>query len=403
MRSHNNSSVRIALISAYILFLEMLLIRWVSAEIRIFAYVNNLALLACFIGLGAGMFYSGRKTHPFLPWILLSLLIVMVRAIPFVTISDLLSGLSNSNYWDALGVVPQAAALAKGTLLTLCMFTMIAAVFFPLGQMLGQMFAAGSNTIALYSLNIFGSIAGIIFFGGLSYLYAPPWVWLVAAAALWLPFVPREKFALSAHAGLLIFCLLMALPFENGARTVWSPYQKLDAYPSRHGNGYSLTVNNVGYMQLIDISQPFISRNFSDLQKARRYNQYEFPYLLAKDAKDVLIVGAGGGNDAAGALRHNVASIDAVEIDPGVYRLGRLLHPEKPYQDSRVHIHIDDARAFFKRAKKQYDVISFGLLDSHTLASSYNNIRLDHYVYTLESFREARKLLKPGGVMTVIF
>jgi hypothetical protein len=64
---------------------------------------------------------------------------------------------------------------------------------------------------------------------------------------------------------------------------------------------------------------------------------------------------------------------------------------------------VDDARAFFRRDQARYDLISFGLLDAHTSASSYNNIRLDHYVYTLESFREARNLLSDGGTLTVTF
>jgi predicted membrane-bound spermidine synthase len=68
-----------------------------------------------------------------------------------------------------------------------------------------------------------------------------------------------------------------------------------------------------------------------------------------------------------------------------------------------VSVTIDDARAFFKKTSRKYDVISFGLLDSHTLSSNYNNTRLDHYVYTEESFRDARRLLKEDGVLSVIF
>ena len=92
-----------------------------------------------------------------------------------------------------------------------------------------------------------------------------------------------------------------------------------------------------------------------------------------------------------------------MEIDPEIYRLGQELHPERPYDSSRVRITIEDARAFFKRATGPYDVIWFAWLDSHTLGSSYNNLRLDHYVYTLESFREAKKLLADGGIIFVNF
>src|SRR5205085_8820162 len=44
----------IALLSALILFVEMLLIRWIGTEVRIFAYLQNGVLVAAFLGLGLG-------------------------------------------------------------------------------------------------------------------------------------------------------------------------------------------------------------------------------------------------------------------------------------------------------------------------------------------------------------
>jgi spermidine synthase len=62
----------------------------------------------------------------------------------------------------------------------------------------------------------------------------------------------------------------------------------------------------------------------------------------------------------------------------------------------------DDARSFFATCSEQYDVISFGLLDSHT-TTAMTNARLDHYVYTRESIARAKSLLAPGGVMVLSF
>src|SRR5229473_4653813 len=42
------------LASALTLFAELALIRWVATEVRVFAYVKNLALLLCFLGFGLG-------------------------------------------------------------------------------------------------------------------------------------------------------------------------------------------------------------------------------------------------------------------------------------------------------------------------------------------------------------
>ena len=42
------------------LYLELLFIRWIGTEIRIFAYLQNTMLVVCFLGLGIGLFTSRR-------------------------------------------------------------------------------------------------------------------------------------------------------------------------------------------------------------------------------------------------------------------------------------------------------------------------------------------------------
>ncbi|MEM9658544.1 MAG: methyltransferase domain-containing protein, partial [Planctomycetota bacterium] len=115
-----------------------------------------------------------------------------------------------------------------------------------------------------------------------------------------------------------------------------------------------------------------------------------------------LIVGAGSGNDVAGALRRGAERITAVEIDPAIVDMGRRLHPERPYASSKVRVVEDDARSYFATADAKFDLIIFGLLDSHT-TTAMTNARLDHYVYTRESLARAKSLLKEGGVMVLSF
>src|SRR5579872_7519038 len=45
---------RLLLASALTLFAELAFIRWISVEVRVFAYFKNLALLLCFLGFGIG-------------------------------------------------------------------------------------------------------------------------------------------------------------------------------------------------------------------------------------------------------------------------------------------------------------------------------------------------------------
>ena len=54
---------QLVLISVAGLFLEMLMIRWVSSEIRIFAYFKNFVLVACFLGFGLGCYLCRRRVQ----------------------------------------------------------------------------------------------------------------------------------------------------------------------------------------------------------------------------------------------------------------------------------------------------------------------------------------------------
>src|SRR5581483_4832661 len=113
-------------------------------------------------------------------------------------------------------------------------------------------------------------------------------------------------------------------------------------------------------------------------------------WLYGRAPGRVVVVGAGTGNDVAAGLRNGAQAIDAVEIDPAILMEGRAGHPEHPYSDTRVHAVVNDARSFLRNTNQHYDMVVYGLLDSHTLLSHASSVRLDSFVYTVEGLREAR-------------
>jgi SAM-dependent methyltransferase len=191
------------------------------------------------------------------------------------------------------------------------------------------------------------------------------------------------------------------------SHTEWSPYQKLNWAETTyqgHTVAYQLMTNDSWYQYVVDLSGNFV-RAHQDLFEGvpPEWNAYNIPYHFYKNPPSVLVLGSGMGNDVAAALRNGAGGVTAVEIDPLILKLGKQLHFEHPYSDSRVKIVNDDARSYLQNSHDRFDLMMFSLLDSHTTSSHYSNIRIDNYVYTRESLTAARNLLKPGGIMVVKF
>lgn len=430
-------TLAIFLISVIGLFLELLLIRWVTTEIRIFAYLQNTVLVVCFLGLGMGCWDSRRR-----PFVLRELLVplailVGLLAIPTTRvalgeISTLLGGFGDLLIWGPVGVNGGMTYVAPflGLFMTLGVMLLLWEIFVPVGRLLGRLLDDHPDTIKAYSVNVAGSLIGIWLFVLASALYLPPVAWFAIFAA-------GTAFFLGAggksrrNDGLILVGIValsaVAMYEPDGHRARWTPYQKLAArstntdgakidqdsvwkrlrgertgFHGQIGRTY-IAVNNTGYQATVDLRPDHVAAHPEEYDpKQRGYSQYDIPPKIHGAPKSMLIVGAGSGNDAAGAVRNGVQRVVAVEIDPGIIQYGRELHPEQPYSDPRVTVVNDDARSYFATCTETFDVIAFGLLDSHT-TTAMTNARLDHYVYTVESLTHAKKLLNPGGVMVLSF
>jgi hypothetical protein len=137
------------------------------------------------------------------------------------------------------------------------------------------------------------------------------------------------------------------------------------------------------------------------LQRIEPFYFYPYRHVERRRLRNVLIIGAGNGNDVAVALREGARHIDAVEIDPEIQRLGSLYHPNHPYQSPRVTVHIDDGRAFLDQTATRYDLILFALPDTLTLLNGQSSLRLENYLLTEEAMRTARTHLEHGGTFAM--
>src|SRR5579863_6696773 len=83
---------QLILVSLLSLFLEMLTIRWVSSEIRIFAYFKNFVLIACFLGFGLGCYLCRKRVH-LMPVLAPLILLTTLIAAPWTPLRHVVSGL----------------------------------------------------------------------------------------------------------------------------------------------------------------------------------------------------------------------------------------------------------------------------------------------------------------------
>ncbi len=402
--SHPRSSHAkiIFLASVLGLFLELALIRWVSSEIRIFAYFKNLVLVACFLGFGSGCLLFRKPIHVLRALLLLLLLCLLIQ-LPWQPLIEFgpqrisrilaeMPGLMVFRSIDSVLTWSGATGLAFAVAWTLVLFLILAMVMVPIGQMTALAMAAmPDRPLRAYSINIAGSLVGILGYTLMAAVALPPILWFVTAALLFL-YLNEDASTRKESLAVIAALTLVLLPNNSPKETIWwSPYQKLAVV-----DGRAVIVNNISYQYIQ--RQPLLSSG-----KPFAVTRTVLPYVLRRVPGDVLIVGSGTGNDIAAALGAGARSVTAVDIDPVIVDIGRALHPQKPYDDPRVKVVIDDARHFIRTTRQSFDLIVFSHLDSHTVLSSYTNVRLDDYIYTVESLTDARRRLNPQGWLFLSF
>ncbi|MBX9951558.1 MAG: hypothetical protein K2Y39_20475 [Candidatus Obscuribacterales bacterium] len=421
------------------LYLELFVIRWMGGDIEAFSIFKTFPLVTCYVGLGVGCALGNTKHFRLLP-VALVVMAFMMKVPDLMDKWEAFAFPTTSGFSDwgsatigAQLVWLQLALFAPLIILLLCgPFAVMAA----LGARLGQMFDS-LNTLKAYSINIAGAIAGSLMFALFSFLGLPPWAMLIPALVILLPYLLRgDKKAKLA-------CLLLPVavgcaafaPAHNfeGATicypqdkkydipkvktwTFWSPYQRLDVVNQRFvysesGKvieaplGVNIFSNRRGYQNAMDFSPeryseykiPALHAFLNEFRK-----RYQFPFQLANPG-DCLVVGAGSGTDVKEALTAGASHVDAVDIDPRIIQIGREFNPGQPYSSDKVTTICDDARHYFNHCKKKYDMVLFSHLDSISSIGQGGSVRVDNYVYTTESFRQAMQLLKPEGVMVISF
>lgn len=407
------SVIELFALSLVSLYFELAIIRWLSSEIRIFAYFKNVPLMACLFGLGLGCALCHKKD--FSRWFPLSLLVLTIIISCAAPLHLVHVSFVNPLEHYLIGLAPEAANISSpmgrlmfflpGLFVLISVFYLVVFNFACLGQRIGLMFNEMPPLVS-YSVNVLASLLGVLLFTSISFMSLPPPVWMLIGTAIAVYYFRNRM-------QLLCWALTLGIAFLTMSPDVrWSPYYRISIqksvipgdkdYPP-FNYGYEINVNYDTIEGAYD-NRPDVLGKISPAQRKITADYYDTPYLVLKDKpRDILVLAAGTGNDVAAALRHGAKDLDAIEIDPSIADIGRKMHPESPYSHDNVHLIVDDARAYLRRTNKKYDLVVFAYLDSHTAFSSMSALRLDNYVYTTECFRDAMHVLKPEGDISCTF
>jgi hypothetical protein len=386
------------------LFVELALIRWIPNTLHIVAFFANLVLIASFLGLGIGMARPVEaKTAAKDATVRLATLIAILSLAGLFEPTTSIGPTADYAVNEGSGrfTVPLAAAL-------LLSFGLVTWALIPFGRLVASRFDE-IDRLPAYSINIAGSLLGVVAFSVLSGLGAPPFIWFGIALL--------SLVVLGAGRSILVGATTVAVGLAGihwqhtdqlQDQVFWSPYYEIRVSEMNpdlgRAGGFVVDVNNQFLLSGLDLREEadlsaLDSASRSDILALRSY--YNFPFSL-RPPGEVLVLGAGAGNDVAAALRNGATRVIAVEIDPAVLTLASD-HPEGPLANPSVFTVLNDARAFLRSSDSTYDLILFATLDAHGLLSSMSSVRLDSFIYTLQSLEQAKSRLKDDGLLVLSF
>ena len=178
--------------------------------------------------------------------------------------------------------------------------------------------------------------------------------------------------------------------------------------PFRHAPGLSLNYigeppPQIGVFTDAD-SMTAITRFNGDLASLEflDHTTSALPYHLLR-TPNVLVLGAGGGEQVLLALFHGARKVDAVELHPKVAGLAAQDYADfagRLYARPEVDLHIREARSFALSTSERFDLIQAPVLGSPGGAGATQGLN-ENYTLTVEGLRDFLNVLEPNGILSV--
>uniref|UniRef100_A0A7C4EQU3 Polyamine aminopropyltransferase n=1 Tax=Thermodesulfovibrio aggregans TaxID=86166 RepID=A0A7C4EQU3_9BACT len=160
-----------------------------------------------------------------------------------------------------------------------------------------------------------------------------------------------------------------------------SPYQRIEVIRS----------GNLGLCLLLDGKM-----QSSEIDEFIYHEALVHPVMiLSESVERVLIAGGGEGATLREVLKHPVKEVIMVDLDESVINIAKNYLPEwnsGAFDDPRVRLIIDDARAYIETTKDYFDVIIIDLPEPAEGGPAF-------LLYTEEFYKKIKEALKDSGMM----
>ncbi len=268
-------------------------------------------------------------------------------------------------------------------------------ISFPLGALFALIAGLpGADIPRVYALESLGAVvAGLVVSLGLIPL-ASNWqgaaiaAGIAAAGAFLSVGRRRHPLALVAIMAALAGFFAGDLPSQ---RIWWKPFELIASRDTPYGKLQSVRTGD--QVSLYASGLPV----FSAPDPAAAETPVHFAMLQDPGARSVLLIGGVGSGALGEILKYPNASVDALELDPGIIRMAAAILPQgyrAVLGDPRVAVRLGDGVKLLREGNRRYDVIILNLPEPAT--AQVNRF------YTEEFFVLARSRLSPGGVFSFV-
>jgi spermidine synthase len=375
-----------------------------------FYHFTFLAIALALLGMAAGGVYvyargeslrndpGGRRLSRFARWCSVTTILTLAYALAFP--------ISFTVETSDLGLT--AAVTARVLVLT----AVSSLPFFFAGTALSIVIARHARSIGmLYFFDLAGASSAVLVAGLLLGAVGAPGAALLAAVAAAMAAV---LFGHRKAANWSVLSVALALLFINLARPVFVVPSVKTTESQRtifeKWNVFSrVTVEKVdwGFDIKIDscASTPIVPADAISRIDLRRDFAALVHTLFPDGAREVLVIGPGGGRDVVHALAARARHVTAVDINSIIVNdimRDRFREASKGlYYDPRVSVEVEDGRSFVRRSERSYDVIQASMVDTFAASASGAFALTENTLYTTEAFQDYFAHLTDGGALTM--